>query len=600
MITIDFETEAIEGRPTYPPKPVGVAIKYGSQPAEYLAWGHPSGNNSTIAKAKAALKKAWDSGADLLFHNAKFDMDVAETHFKLPRLSWRRIHDTMFLLFLKDPHSNTISLKPAAERYLGQKPEEQDAVAAWLRAHGVITAAQRPGAFISQAPGDVVGPYACGDVDRTWALFDLLHPQITSSGVSAAYDRERRLMPILLDNERQGIRVDTERLGEDLFKYEGSLVLAEGWLRNALKTPSLNLDADGEVADALQKVGAVKEWKLTPTGRRSTSKKNLIISHKPIAQALDYRNRLQNVLSQSMRPWLIQAKANEGYIFTDWNQVRTNRGGDVNGTRTGRLSCARFMNIAKAFSIATPEFVGRGVLPLPLVRRYLVPDEGQVWLSRDYSSQEFRILAHFENAGLLGAYQADPRIDFHEIMKERILKATGQDLPRKDVKILNFGILYGMGVGRLAEALKIDVEAARGLKDAHRRAAPGVQHLNKEMKRRAQAGEPIRTWGGRVYYCEPPGEDGRSFDYKMINYLVQGSAADCTKEAIIRYADMNRTTSRFVVTVHDEINISAQADMVPQEMEKLRKSMESIEFDVPMLSEGSYGPSWGELKEGEP
>ena len=198
MITIDFETQAIEERPKYPPEPVGVAIKYESNPSRYYAWGHPTGNNCTRAEAMTALERAWLSGEDLLFHNAKFDMDVAEIRCDMPRLAWDQVHDTMFLAFLADPHSSTISLKPLAERYLGLPPEEQDEVAGWLRAHGVITAKQGPGAFISQAPGDVAGRYACGDVDRTHALFQLLHKKIVDAGMEKAYDRERRLLPILL------------------------------------------------------------------------------------------------------------------------------------------------------------------------------------------------------------------------------------------------------------------------------------------------------------------------------------------------------------------------------------------------------------------
>lgn len=594
MITVDFETAAIEGRPKYPPKPVGVAIKYDNRPAVYSAWGHPSGNNTSLALVKSALSKIWEGDEPLLFHNAKFDLDVALEHFGLPLPPASRIHDTMFLLFLHDPHSSTISLKPSAERLLGWKPEEQDAVAEWLWSHGVIPRNTKAGPFISLCDGVVVAKYACGDVDRTKALFDKLYPEIEKAGMLPAYVRERRLLPILLDNERRGLRVDVTRLEEDLFQQEKSLVLAEAWIRKALKAPSLNLDADAEVAEALHKVGAVTEWILTPTGRRSTAKKNLKINHPAIAHALDYRNRLQNVLAQSMRPWAEQAKANKGMIFTDWNQVRTARGADVNGTRTGRLSCARFMNIAKGFSISEPGFI-KGTLPLPLVRKYLIPDEGHTWLHRDYNQQEFRILAHYENDKLLGSYQTNPRIDYHDNMAAMIEAATGLKLERRAVKILNFGINYGMGAGKFAAGLGVSVEEATALRNAVKRAAPGVQALDRELKRRGKAGEPVRTWGGRRYFCEPPNEDGRTFEYKLLNYLIQGSAADCTKEAIIRWSEAARG-ARLLVTVHDEINISAPLEDADEEMELLRQAMEGIEFDVPMLTDGKVGPSWGDLK----
>lgn len=129
-ITIDFETEAIQRRPDYPPKPVGFSIMApGDRRSRYYAWGHPAGNNCTMQAARAVLLDAWKSNHELLFHNAKFDVDVAQTHLGMPALMWERCHDTLYLLFLYDPHATSLSLKPAAERLLGMPPEERDAVA---------------------------------------------------------------------------------------------------------------------------------------------------------------------------------------------------------------------------------------------------------------------------------------------------------------------------------------------------------------------------------------------------------------------------------------------------------------------------------------
>ena len=138
-ITLDFETFGIEGRPNHPPVPVGVSIKYPGKKPHYYAWGHPSENNCTYGEALQNLKKAWEAGSrpgvGLLFQNGKFDMDVAETHMGLPRLGWEVYHDTLFLLFLDDPHQKELGLKPSAERLLGLPPEERDEVGAWLVAN---------------------------------------------------------------------------------------------------------------------------------------------------------------------------------------------------------------------------------------------------------------------------------------------------------------------------------------------------------------------------------------------------------------------------------------------------------------------------------
>ena len=607
-VTVDFETLHIEARPKYPPVPVGVALSVPGRSPRYLSWGHPTKNNCTREEAARALGEVWASKRPLLFHHAKFDLDVAETHFGLPLPSWDRVHDTLFLLFLKDPHAASLSLKPSAARLLGMKPEEQDEVADWLRKHKVITAKQKPGAFISKAPGDIVGRYAIGDVVRTRRLFDLLVGDM-DAGMLSAYDRERKLLPILLEHERQGIRVDLDRLGGDLAAYEGALVTVEEWLRAKLGAPGLEFDKDEAVAEALDASGAVKEWTLTPKSKkRSTSKKNIKITDREVEQALGYRNRLFNVLSQSMRPWYAQATEGKGYITTEWNQVRQAKGdNDSKGARTGRLSCSRFMNITKDYGrkrdgYTHPSFLT--VPALPLVRRYLVPDPGGLWIHKDYRQQEFRILAHYEEGAMFDAYLRDPSTDYHVNMQARIEAMMGDPIDRDSVKELNFGILYGMGVGLLAARGHWDVTQAKRLRDAVKAAAPDVTRLERSIKSLARRGEPVREWGGGLIYCEPSvvAKDGPrkgeriSFDYKVLNHLIQRSAASCTKEALIRYHAKKRS-GRLLVTVHDEVNISAPAGAWKEEAEVLREVMESIEFDVPMLTDGKVGPSWGELKE---
>lgn len=607
---VDFETEAICDRPQYPPEPVGVSIMVGGGKPRYYAWGHPLKNNCTKADAHRALRAVWDSKASVLCHHSKFDLDVAETHFGLPLLPWERTEDTLYLLFLKDPYARSLSLKPSAERLLGMKPEERDEVRDWLVEHKVIAKNGNPGSHIAKAPGDLVGRYANGDTRRTYLLWKKLRGDM-DAGMLSAYDRERRLMPLLLANERVGIQVATERLGSDLITYEKALVTVEEWLRSRFKAPSINLDSDEEVADALDRVGAVGEWVLTPKSKkRSVSKKNVQITDSEIAGAIGYRSRLVNVLSQSMRPWAAQAAACKGYISTEWNQVRQSKGrDDVKGARTGRLSCARFMNITKDYGRKNdgyihPEFLK--VPALPLVRQYLVPDKGGVWVHRDYSQQEFRILAHYEEGAIYESYQREPRTDYHVLMQARVEQITGSVLDRDLVKTLNFGILYGMGAALLASRGGWTVQRAVELRNAVKKAAPGIfgryYGLDGSIKKRARSNEPVREWGGGLIYCEDPvvAKEGPrkgetiTFDYKMLNHLIQRSAASCTKEAIIRYHQVKKE-GRLLVAVHDELNLTAPQGAWQEENRLLQEVMESIEFDVKMLTDGKAGPSWGEL-----
>ena len=241
------------------------------------------------------------------------------------------------------------------------------------------------------------------------------------------------------------------------------------------------------------------------------------------------------------------------------------------------------------------------MLPLPLVRKYLLPEVGELWLHRDFSQQELRILGHFEDDTLCAQYVADPYIDVHEFVRTEIKRILGIEATRLQTKTINFGAIYGQGVGKLAEGMGVAVGQAQQLRDAQRKAIPGLKVLEKSIKERGKSDRPIRTWGGRMYYTEPPKLIGGrmcTFEYKLLNYLIQASAADATKEAIIRY-DGAKKHGKFLVTVYDEINISVVPECVDSEMKILRDCMEGLEFDVPMLSDGKIGTAWGDLKKYE-
>lgn len=615
VVTIDFETKGIEDRPLYPPVPVGVSIKAAGAKPRYLAWGHPTKNSTTLKEAKKVLQEYWRSKTPLLFHHAKFDVDVAQTHMGCGAIDWRRVHDTQFLLFLDDPHALSLSLKPSAERLLDLPPEERDAVKEWVLAN-VPEAKKKPsswGAHIWRSPGDLVGKYANGDVLRTEKLFNLLYPRIEAAGMLPAYDRERALMPILLENERIGLRVDVKALQRDIPLYEREQVRAEAWLLKKLGVKELNFDSDIELADALDAAGIVAAWTYTKTGKKSTSKQVMTadkFKDKKVFLALGYRNRLTTCLSIFMRPWLEKAERSGGVINPNWNQVRQPKGeGGSKGTRTGRPSCdnPNLLNLAKSFEqrgdeYTHPTFI-KDLKPLPLVRQYILPDEGCAWLHRDYNQQELRILAHFEDGAILQAYKDNPEMDIHTFVKEEILRISHKDVDRVSVKTMNFGRVYGQGLGSLAEKLKVPVEEVKAIRDAQNTALPGLPQLDKDIKALAAAGEPIITWGGRVYYVEPPAYSekfGRqmTFEYKMLNYLIQGSAADATKEAVLRfyYHKKRKKTWRFLVTVYDEINICAPVAEKEEAMKLLKECMEGLEFDVALLTDGKIGSTWGTLE----
>lgn len=624
--TVDFETHGIDARPHYPPVPVGVSIKKWGKKSRYYAWGHLEENNCTWDEARAALVEAYDNPDGVLFQNGKFDVDVAEVHMDVPVPAWDKIHDTQFLLFLDDPHQIELGLKPSAERLLGIPPEEQDEVAEWLIANqpipGVKISKSKQsehyfGRYIAYVPAQIVGKYANGDVDRTEAIFRLLWPRIAEQDMLKAYDRERRLMPILLDMERTGVAFDVERAGADLELYEDWSKKIDAWIIKKIKAPSdINLDSPDQVLKAMLESGMADEdlCHRTATGKISASKDSLLagVSDKQLLGVMRYRAGLKTCLNTFLRPWVIEATRSGGTISTNWNQVKSPAGDSAVGTRTGRLSASRFMNMPKEFNpIFKHEDPGNKKLPacpikglpsLPMMRGYIKPFDGEVLIDRDYSQQEPRILAHFDGGDLMDTYNENPWIDFHDYAKEE-LEQFGLFYERKPVKNTNLGLIYGMGAPKLAVKNDMSVQEADVLKKAILKLYPGLAEMYKDMKRRAKAQEPVRTWGGRVYYCEAPRMvEGRlrHFDYKLVNVLIQGSAADCTKEAIIRFDDRKRelgkTHWKLILSVHDQLTASVPKRDKAAAMELLRECMESVEFDVPMLSEGAVSETnWNDL-----
>ena len=383
---IDFETEAIEPHPHYPPKPVGVSIWYRHAEAPtYFSWGHPTGNNTTFEFARKALSEIWDH--ECLFHNGRFDTEVARVHMGLPPpKDPLLVHDTLFLNYLYDANAETLALKPSAERILGLKPDEKDTLDAWLTGHGF-----KPGRDICKAPADIVAPYANGDTYRTRMLFEALMDHINKAGMLAAYRREQRLAPILNANESDGIRVDLAALAHDLLLAEDAMTEVTKRLLSQIGT--CNPDSSAELAKALLASGRAHEsdFKLTPTGKLSTAKASMdqAVKDPELRQILQYRGNLKTLLTTFMRPWYEIGHANGGRLHPQFNQVR----GDIYGTRTCRLSSSNpnFQNIPTEFNVTPPA----GLPELPRMRRYVLPDEGCVLVASDFNGQEMRIAAHF-------------------------------------------------------------------------------------------------------------------------------------------------------------------------------------------------------------
>lgn len=608
LVTFDYETDGIEAFPKYPPIPRGLSIKVEGSEPRYYAWGHATENNCTEDEAKAALYVHWNNpDAELVAQNLAFDLAIAVKHWDFELFPKCTFHDTMVMAFLMDPHATTYALKPSAELHLGMPPEEQDAVYEWLVANGICRSRQKDwGAHICKAPGSLVGTYANGDTIRTERLFtEVYKPYLESNGMWGAYRREIALIPIMLENSLAGIAVDIVKLTNDCAMYETALTEIESLLFKTLGCEPFNVDSDEQLANEIDKAHPGLQWVLTPKGKRSTSKENIEKTLEGIdgllGAILQYRASISTCLNTFMKVWLKQALEGDGRIRCQWNTTK----GDKVGARTGRLSSTpNFQNIPTLESAKFKRAIAlhaeylSHMPPLPNVRCYVTADSIEdVLIDRDFSGQELRVMAHFEDGAALEAYRANPFLDLHQWAADFINSTLHLGISRKQTKTCSFAILYGSGLATLAAQMGATVEEAATVKSAYLNALPGLQGLIDGLKRRARNNTPFKTWGGRLYYCEPPKivkGRWRSFDYKMVNYLIQGSSADISKEAVIRYHRAKKH-GRIILMVHDEICVSVPKKYWQEEMEILKVCMENIELDAKLVSEGEVGFNWHDM-----
>ena len=611
---IDFETHAIESRPVYPPKPVGLAVQFPSRKKEYIAWGHPDSTDPHAeVRAKALVRAAWRGEyGPVLMHNASFDLQVAKKWAGVPLLPAAGFHDTQLLAFLHEPHGE-LKLKSLAEAHLGEPPEEQDRVRDYVLAqrkakNPLFAGATKTnfGAYIAHCPEKLIAPYAKGDVSRTHKLFRFYEKSI-GSWASAPYQTEKLLLPVIVDMESQGVRADVpglRKLGAALARLRDD----KDRLICKRLGYTFNVASGDQLAEALSKAGALTRATLTPTGKQSTARDTLIATcaDKIVLGHLLLREMADKYVGTFIEPWCVKAEAGGGRIFPSFHQVRSMEG----GTRTGRLasSSPNFQQVATNVEESrnadilkrlSAELVKYGIPNFTGLRAYILPDEGKLWASVDYSQQEIRMFAHYENGKLAAAYRADPELDVHAFCQQLIRDVTGKLYERKYVKTLVFGVMYGMGTELLAASTGLSVDDASKLKKGLYSALPGIRAVSDRCAKEGCSRDGMFTYGGRRYFVQDALLDAqndvvREYGYKLLNVLVQGGCADMTKQAMLRVAALDR--GRIALQIHDElccqVNSKKDAQAIADAMCDLNPAL-----NVPVLADIKMSKvSWGDVK----
>lgn len=413
-----------------------------------------------------------------------------------------------------------------------------------------------------------------------------------------AYQNEMKLMPHILAMEQRGVCLDAAKLAVDTDYYFDKLDELDGQICEAVGK-QVDVDSNAALADAIEAAGLSKGFAQTPTGKRSTAKDSLIdaISDPTLLGRLLVRGSIATCLRTFMQPWLIQAN-DHGKLFIRWNQIRNYTD---TGARTGRLSSSpNLQNIPVTWEQLRGQLESIGYaleFELPNVRQYIVPRDGYVFVGRDYSAQEMKLLAHFTDGALLEALRADPKKDVH------MIAADIAGITRKVAKTLGFAVLYGAGVGRIAETLGITVTEATIIKRKYLAALPEIKVFQDKLSKAGRTGNFVTTLGGRQYYVQAPAVVNgvmRSFEYKLTNYMIQGSAADQTKEAMRYFAEKSAgEIGEIVLSVHDQLVVQVPRDNLDAGRALLKQAIngsyqEILKYTV--TSDEAIGNNFAECK----
>ena len=581
-------------------KVVGVAVAVDGWKG-YFPIAHEGGGNFEEKFFKKSFKKILDSPCDKIFHNASYDVGWLR--------QWGldvkgRLIDTMIAAPLIDENrtsrGKSYSLNALSKDYLGDKKKENELYSTALE-HGVD-----PKAEMHKLPPMVVGPYAEKDAELTLKLWNHFKQEIVKQELTNIFNLETKLLPTLIEMKWKGVKVSVEsaeKLKKILEKKEKAL------LDKILKETGVLVDiwAATSVAKAFDAKNIT--YGRTEINQQPQFTKAFLANHPDSLPRMITEAREINKARTTFINSIIKHEY-KGRIHADINQLKTETGGTV----SGRLSM-QHPNLQQ-IPARHPELG-------PMIRSIFLPDDGHEWGSFDYSQQEPRILLHFASSlnngkGLRGTdklvelYRTqDP--DFHQVI------ADMAGIDRKTAKTINLGLTYGMGKPKLGNELGLNKEETNSLFKQYHSTVPFLKALTDEAMQWANSSGFLRTLEGRrcrfdlwqpatfelhkplpykeahlEYVINQRQGLRRAFTYKALNRLIQGSAADQTKKAMIALATENIIPH---IQVHDELNVSVPIDTKENTIRLIKNVMEAcIELKIPSKVEPKIGASWGNLK----
>jgi len=556
----------------------------------YYPVAHQGGGNLDKGLVERWIRKVLALPADKVMHNAAYDCGwLMASGFKVEG----RIIDTMLAAPLVDENRFSFALNSLGYDYVKEVKSEAGlkAAAADFGVH--------PKKELWKLPAMYVGSYAEQDASLTLKLWHQMKIQMRDEEVESIFNLETDLLPVLLGITYRGIRFASEKAE----KLIVSMVAREKTLLSALRKECggpIDIWAAAGIAKGFDRLDI--EYPRTTTGLPSFTRSFLESCPHPVAKMIVEARELNKTHGTFLQPYLDFSR-HDGRIHPHINQLRSDDGGTV----TGRLSSAS-PNLQQV--PARHEIIG------PLVRSLFLPEEGKLWAANDFSSQEPRLLVHYATLleldgaeKMAEAYKTDPHTDFHQMV------ADMAGIKRKQAKTIGLGLMYGMGKSKLANELDLPLEEADGLSKTFHAKVPFLRGTVDAVMRRignASSNGSIRTLLGRKCrfpLWEPmewgvnkalPREEAvakygqrikRAYTYKGLNRLIQGSAADQTKAAMIA---LERAGFHILLPIHDEIALSVTDR---GEAEAAAAIMaQAVQLEVPSRVDVEIGPSWGEAK----
>ena len=573
LTAIDTETDSLDGMRA---QIVGISLSTAPGEAAYIPLRHTyagAADQLPIADVLARLKP-WleDASKPKLGQNIKYDTHVfANAGIAVQGYA----HDTMLESYVLEAHKPH-SLESLADRHLGRKGLSYEDVCG-KGAHQISFA---------QVDIDKAAEYSCEDSEMTLHVHQHLWPQVeAAAGLRYVYEHiEMPAAAILGRIERTGVLIDSGLLAVQSQQLAERMLALEREAHDLAGQP-FNLGSPKQIGEVLFGKLGLPVKKKTASGAPSTDEEVLaeLAADYPLpAKLLEHRglSKLKGTYTDKL-PLMINPAT--GRVHTNYAQAVA---------VTGRLSSndPNLQNIP----IRTPE--GRRV------REAFIAPRGHVVLSADYSQIELRIMAHISgDEGLLSAFAQG--IDVHRATASEVFGVPVAEVSseqRRYAKVINFGLIYGMGAFGLATNLGIEQKAARDYIERYFQRFAGVKRYMDETKKLAAAQGYVETlFGRRVYLPDINGGNGprkSAAERQAINAPMQGTAADLIKLAMIavqQTLDAERRATKMVMQVHDELVFEVPDAELSWAKAEVPRIMASVaELKVPLLAEVGVGANW--------